>query len=138
MNKELLKNGADMQDVQEETSYQQYKELGGIINEKDYDSALLRAKDTTDFDKTLISQAGNIAKIAGIKLHGTENSPDRRVVLYGILRMDVRPKGIKRHHDEMSDQRIFMEALRMLGDIDSIDKMVKQYPNISFKYVVSE
>ena len=32
------------------------------------------------------------------------------------------------------NQRIFGEVLRMLGDADSLDKLIKTYPNISFKY----
>ena len=56
---------------------------------------------------------------------------DSKIILYGILRGDVRPEGVEYHHDEMSDQRLFAEALRMLGDAESLDKMIEAYPNIS-------
>lgn len=134
MNKKLLEKGADMQDALEENSYQQYLELGGIINEKDYKYALARAQKTTTLSEARIRQAENIVKFAGIELHNTEGAIDQRIMLYGILRSDVRPEGIKHHHSQMSDQRIFVEALRMLGDIESINKMIKKYPNISFEY----
>lgn len=123
-----------MQNTPEENNYQQYLELGGIINEKDYEDALARAQKTTTLDETRIRQAENIAKFAGIELRNTEGAIDQRIILYGILRSDVRPEGVKRHRGQMSDQRIFVEALRMLGDVESVDKMIKKYPNISFKY----
>lgn len=123
-----------MQDPSEKNNYQQYLELGGIINEKDYEDALTRAQKTATLDKARIRQAENIAKFAGIELHKTEGSIDQRIILYGILRSDVRPEGIEHHHSQMSDQRIFVETLRMLGDAESLDKMIKKYPNISFEY----
>lgn len=116
------------------TKHHQYQELGGIINETDYNSTLERAKNTTTLDEALIKQAEKIAKFAGIELQNTENTIDPRTILYGILRRDVTPKDIRHHHGSMSDQRIFMEALRMLKDVESLDKMIKAYPNISFKY----
>ena len=123
-----------MQNTPERSNYQQYLELGGIINEKDYDSALARAESTTTLNKTLIRQAESIAKFVGIELHDRGDAIDRRTILYGILRSDIRPEKVKYHRDQMSDQRIFVEALRMLGDVKSLDKMVKAYPNISFEY----
>jgi hypothetical protein len=134
MNNELLEKGPDMQDTPEENSYQRYQDLGGVINETDYDSALSRLKEAYISDKTLIAQAENIARFAGIELQSDEDASDPRVILYGILRRDVRSEGVKYHHDQMSDQKIFMEALRMLGDVESADKMVKAYLNISFDY----
>ena len=117
-------------------------ESGGIINEKDYESALTRAKNTTTLDKTLIKQAEGIAKFAGIELNNTEDVIDQRIILYGILRRDVRPEGVKRHHDEMGDEHIFAEALRMFGDVDSLKKLIEAYkkvnPNMSFKYPEEE
>lgn len=123
-----------MQDTPKENNYQQYLELGGIINEKDYEDALTRAQKTTALDEAQIMQAENIAKFAGIGLRNTEDTVDQRIILYGILRSDARPEGVKYHHSQMSDQQIFMEVLRMLGDVESVDKMIKKYSNISFKY----
>ena len=123
-----------MQNTLEEKNYQRYLELGGIINEKDYDSALERSENITTLKETLIRQAEKIAESTGIELHNTEGAIDQRIILYGILRDDVRPEEVEHHHSQMSDQRIFVEALRMLGDTESLDKMIKRYPNISFRY----
>ena len=134
MNKELLEQGADMQNYPEKYSYQRYLELGGIINENDYNNAMTRAKKTTVIDKIQKTQAENIANYSEIELHSTSDIPDPIITLYGILRSDIQPKKVKHHHSQMSDQRIFVEALRMLGDVESLEKMVKTYPHISFKY----
>ncbi len=114
-----------------EESYQNYKSLGVIINEKDYLSALARAKDTATLDVRLVRQSELIARVAGIGLRNEKGSLDRRTILYGVLRSD-KPEGVRYHHCQMSDQRLFAEALRMLGDVDSLDKLVSAYSNISF------
>ncbi len=137
-----------------EHNYEQYKRLGGIINEKDYQSALDRAKNITtlerpDFlrnghsvsrakdimilDKELISQAETMARVAGITLRNSEDALDPRTILYGILRRDTNP-GVEYHHSQMSDQRLFAEVLRMLGDADSLQKLIETHPNISFNW----
>jgi len=115
----------------EEESYHQYRNLGGIINEQDYKSALTRAESVTTFDKTRKAQVEGIARFAKIELHNIEGAIDPRIKLYETLRGDIRPEGVERYHGEMSDQRLFAEALRMLGDTKSLDKMIKAYPNIS-------
>ena len=115
-----------------EESYHQYKEQGGIINEQDYQNALQRANDSsTIFNKTLRVQAEGIAGFAEIELHNEAGVIDPRIKLYVILRGDVGPAEVKHHHDEMSDQRLFAEALRMLGDTESLDKMIRAYKDIS-------
>ena len=135
MNPELLEKGVDMQDGQAtERNYRRYLELGGIIDEKDYENALERAGNAGKPVESRISQAEGIAEHAGIELHSQEDAVDERVSLYGILRSDVRPEGVRHHHSQITDQRIFMEVLRMLGDVESIGKMVEAYPNISFEY----
>lgn len=114
-------------------SYQRYQELGGIINEKDFDSALSRLEEEGIPRKTSIKQAEGMARFAGIELD-VENGIDKRVKLYAILRSDVQPENEKYHHSQMTDQRLFVEALRMLGDADSLGKMIRAYPHISFDY----
>lgn len=114
--------------------YQRYRELGGIINEKDYESALLRAENTTALDTVITKQSEIIARVAGIDLYDTEDDLDPITVLYGVLRTDVRPEKVRHHHSQMSDQRLFAEALRMLGDVEALDKLIHAHPNISFDY----
>jgi len=134
MHKEHLEKGADVQNPLEKNNYQRYLCLGGIINEKDYNSAIERAGGITTVDGMLLGQTKVMSDFAGIELHNAKNSVDLKVILYGILRNNVRPEGVKYHHSQMSDQRIFVEALRMLGDTESVNKMIKAHPNISFKY----
>src|SRR3990167_8968334 len=125
-----------------EFSYRRYLELGGIINETDYRSAIGRMPgirrvimfENSGSIQSRVEQARGISKYSGIELRGPEYIPDPRIVLYVILRGDTRPKGVKYHHDQMCDQCIFAEVLRMLGDKDSFDKLVKAHPHISFKY----
>ncbi|MDO8676100.1 MAG: hypothetical protein Q7K16_00335 [Candidatus Azambacteria bacterium] len=122
-----------MQDVTKDTCcYERYQELGGIINEKDYKSALTRAKDITAIDTELTEQLKSIARLAGIELHNTKNVLDQRTILYGVLRTDTKPKVVKYHHSQMSDQRLFAEVLRMLGDVDSLSRLINTHPHISF------
>ena len=122
------------------SDYRRYLELGGIINEKEYQSAIdrmnsVRMLATRDPQvRNSIMQAKVIAGCSGIELSDSEDTPDPRIILYVILRNDVRPKGVKHYHSQMSDQRIFGEVLRMLGDEDSLDKLVKAHPHISFEY----
>ena len=112
-----------------EENYQNYKELGGIINEGDYQSALTRAKNTTTIYDRWVKQSELIARVAKIELRNEKDSLDQRTILYGVLRSD-KPKGVKYHHCQMSDQRLFAEVLRMLGDVDSLDKLINTHPNI--------
>ncbi len=122
-----------MQDsIKENNCYERYKKLGGIINEKDYVSALARAKNTATLKTTLIKQAEFIARVAGIELRNSKDAIDQRTILYGILRTDTAPKEVKYHHSQMSDQRLFAEVLRMLGDVDSLNKLINAHPHIAF------
>ncbi|MEK7608448.1 MAG: hypothetical protein AAB495_02625 [Patescibacteria group bacterium] len=112
--------------------YEKYKSLGGIINEKDYQSALDRAEKTTTLDRPHFAEAEVIAKVSGIALYSSSGSLDPRVALYGVLRGDTNPAGEKYHHSQMVDQRLFAEVLRMLGDEDSLQKLIAAHPNIAF------
>ena len=127
MHKEHLEKGVDVQNPPEKYTYQHYLELGGIINENDYNSAMMRTQNTTRFNESIIRQAENIAKVGGIELHNTGDTVDPKIILYGILRSDVRPEGVKHHHQQMSDQRLFAEVLRMLEDTDALAKLKDAY-----------
>ncbi|MDO8504751.1 MAG: hypothetical protein Q7S36_02760 [Candidatus Liptonbacteria bacterium] len=115
-----------------ENNYEQYKSLGGIINENDYQSALDRMDSAKELkkDSSQIIQALNMSLYAKIELNGPEKSADPRVLLYATLREDAGPKDNTYHYSQMSDQRLFAEALRMLGDEDSLKKMVETLPHI--------
>ena len=133
MNRESFKDVDDAQNGEkEENFYSQYRELGGIINERDCESALAKAKNTTEVAPVLVTQAECIAEFAGIKLHSTEGALDPVIVLYAALRTDVNSEKVVHHHSQMCDQRLFAEALRMLGYTDSLDKLLRAYPNIIF------
>lgn len=115
----------------ENSRYNQYREFGGIINEKDYESALARAQDIgTVPEKIPIRQAEHIAEFAGIELRNIKDAIDSRAVLYAILRTDTKTKEVEYHHSQMSDQRIFAEALRMLGDTDALAKLINAYHKV--------
>ncbi|OHA05820.1 MAG: hypothetical protein A2934_04505 [Candidatus Sungbacteria bacterium RIFCSPLOWO2_01_FULL_47_10] len=132
MKDQLFEARADTQhQTEEDGTYDQYQKLGGVINEKDCIIALERAEKTTVFSEPLIGQAENIAKYAGIALDNS-SGVDPKVKLYAVLRAYAKPEDAKNHHSKMSDQRLFAEAVRMLGDIDSLNKMIAAYPNIDF------
>lgn len=147
--KSFEKRGAGMSDMKQESkqdipghSYKRYRELGGIINEQDCQSALIRAQGMTldaarvgqpeEMEKRNgIEQAKNIARYAGIKLQESENVLDLRIRMYVTLRGDRNP-AVKFHHSTMADERLFAEVLRMLEDSDSLRKLIEAYPHISF------
>lgn len=131
MNNNIFEMSPATPDNTKEKSYNQYRDLGGIINEKDYKNTIIKAENTTVIDRTRLMQAESIAKFAGIELHNTENAIDQRIILYGILRDDIQPVETETHPNQMSDQHLFAEALRMLGDIESLNKMIDVYKNIS-------
>ena len=132
-----MRNKQESAEVGSKYSYQQYRELGGIINEEDYQSALDRAQSTARLDnESLVAQVELIAKVSGITLHNSEDILDQRTILYGILRTDTN-SGEKYHHNRMGDQQLFAEALRMLGDTDSLKKLIEAHPN-SFRSTKNE
>ena len=97
------------------------------MNEKEYESALARSRAVTapgTPEKELGQEPGNMAKFAGIELHNTKDVLDERVVLYRILKTDAAPKRGFHQESKMSDQRLFAEALRMLGDMDALKKLI--------------
>ncbi len=112
------------------TGFDRYQELGGIINEGDYEKALRRAGKITSLNTCLVTQAEMIARFTGVPLDN-KNRLDEITVLYGVLRTDTNP-GVKHHHSQMSDQRLFAEALRMLDHPELLEQVIAAYPNINF------
>lgn len=121
MNKEHLEKGVDVQNTPEENNYQRYLNMGGIINEKDYGSAMAKAKETIEINETQRIQAENIAEHAGIELTHPEGTLDKKLILYGVLQ-SIKPKEIGR-----SDFRFFKETLRMLEDTNALNKLKTTY-----------
>ncbi len=115
----------------EQISYEEYKKIGGILNRKDYERALFRAKELKTVNKAHIAQVENTARFAGIELKYPEGGYDPRIALYAVLRADENPEPKSEdHHSELSDQRLFAEVLRMLGDTESLRKLIYTHPNI--------
>lgn len=112
MNKELLEEGVDVQHVPEKTTYQRYLELGGTLSKDDYNNAFHVSEGKTESRESIRLQAENIAKDAGIELHGPSDS---RIVLYRLL------------NGKMTDHRLFREVLRMLDDTDALAKLKAKY-----------
>ena len=123
-----------------ENNYQRYSELGGIINEEDYKNAVDRMENTHTLDmndpgvKASVAQVKGMARRAEINMDDSGSEIDPKIILYAKLRLDAKPADVKYHHSQMGDQQIFGEVLRMLGDAESLDKLIKAYPNISFEY----
>lgn len=124
--------GGEGAEMAPDHTYERYKSLGGIINEQDYQSAMDRAGNATTVDKTLVAQAELMARVAGITLNNAGEALDPRTVLYGTLRRDRNLQQAQHHHSQMSDQRLFAEALRMRGDEDALKKLIEAHPHISF------
>ncbi|MEJ0021249.1 MAG: hypothetical protein WDN47_01565 [Candidatus Doudnabacteria bacterium] len=103
-----------------EKSFERYKESGGQIDEKAYQNVLEKFKQPTTPDKPVVLQVEAMAAKSGIELRSSKDSPDPRIVLYGIMRSE----------SNLRDQRLFAEVLRISGDTDSLKKLMETYPNI--------
>jgi len=135
-----------------EDGFQNYQELGGKLRKVNFIRVLAKAEElkaSTPHPESilhpeLIKQVELIAETAGIALHN-EAGVDKRALIYAILRGDPVPRAPKpepgkpgdydNHYTRMSDQRLFGEALRVVGDTGSLDKLKETYPNITFDNV---
>lgn len=130
--KEEMNTHAQAEDV-----YEQYQRMGGIINKKDYENACEKSRNPAALDvdpvvkKEIIAQTELISIHSGIELHNTKDAIDPRVLLFGILRHNIKPENVN-HNGQMGDQQLFAEVLRILGDAESLNKLIKTHPNISF------
>ena len=142
------------ENLEEKNPYQQYLESGGAFNEKDYENAIQKVRDAMEMTthempseqekpienqaqhqlKTMVEnetppekhaqlQVKMIAEYAGIELN--KDKADQRAVLYGILRDNSQSKETQSRYSQMSDQRLFAEALRMLEDKDALNKLIE-------------
>lgn len=107
--------------------YKEYKALGGILDEREYRNVLGRIDSSRNVppNSPTSLQAKVMANVAGITL-----SPET-VVLYGILRNDVKPDpDTEEHYSTLTDQKLFAEALRMVGDKDSLATFIEKHAHI--------
>ncbi|MBI2120028.1 MAG: hypothetical protein HYT94_00190 [Parcubacteria group bacterium] len=117
---EQPKNGTEA----ENNPYEKYKALGGIINEADYTNALEQAEQNVSVGEMTLLHARSLMRRAGIDVEG-DISKNPIVLLYGVLRSDKNLSGAEYHHSDMSDQNLFAEALRMLGESDALEKFMR-------------
>lgn len=106
-----------------EGGYMRYKELGGTNSESDYLAYLEMAYNTDTISGEQRKQLELLVKPTGIELGDSEDSPDTKTKLYGILRSSP-------FFVNMSDHLVLAEALRILGDSDNLKKLVEIYPDI--------
>jgi len=101
--------------------YEEYKNLGGILNPKEYEDVLMLAKEGKEAPSNSLSSgaANSMARAAGIAL-----SPEI-VIIYGIL-SDKRAD-LAKEREEMSDQELLAEALRIAGNKSSLDTFIKRF-----------
>lgn len=132
MGTDFYKEGSDMPGgEQEKDPYEQYQELGGIINREDYERALQRSAEMAAVSDTImVEQVENMAEFAGIELQNEKSANDPRVKLYAVLRSDSKPEKVKYYHSQMSDQRLFAEVLRILGGTEALDKLIGAYHKV--------
>ena len=109
---------------QEKDRYELYLKLGGVSKRKNYRSALHEAETITPSESSMM-QAENMAQRAKIELQ--KDGIGHVVRLYAALR------GNERYAQE-SDQKVFAEALRMLGDSDSLKKLTEANIEIFSNY----
>ncbi|MBI2023703.1 hypothetical protein HYT01_04050 [Candidatus Giovannonibacteria bacterium] len=123
------------EEKKEANTYERYREMGGIINEKEHQNVLNSSKKIPPFakrsqkEKERILQVTEIANRSGIELNNPEGGLDPRVEQYLALR-DFDIPGGTNHHGQMPDQQLFAEALRISGDEDSLKKLMEMHPNI--------
>lgn len=131
--------------------YARYKSLGGVIDKGACQDIWTEAAGITYVDKALSLQADHYALESGVPLWKADpfdkvkvvwksgiwvtlysaDQVDDATVLYGVLRSGINPEP-EFHHSQMCDQRLFAEALRMLGRRPEIKRVIAAYPNIHF------
>lgn len=102
----------------EKSDWQKYQEIGGIIDEPGYVSAMERAKNSYEIDENKVKRIRAIAYAAEVEL------TPQSIELFGILRGDEKPSGVAHHHSQMTDEKLLIQVLLMLGDKESADKII--------------
>ncbi|MBI4088192.1 hypothetical protein HY418_02290 [Candidatus Kaiserbacteria bacterium] len=104
--------------------YGLYRKLGGASSEEDYKS-VLREADTIMPSETSMMQAEHMARHAKIELQ--KDGYGSVVRLYAALRDNER-------YVRTGDQEVFAEALRILGDANSLKKFTEANIEIFSNY----
>jgi hypothetical protein len=114
-------------------SYERYQELGGFLSHTRYERLLERAERDISKSEPYTSHIAMIAWISGIELDCSHDSPDERIVLYKLLRIDSYVElEAQNNPGGWSDQRVFAEVLLVVADVDSFKKLSQAHPHISF------
>ena len=105
--------------------YAGYKTLGGVLSQEEYQNVRSHAADKEYIPSGSLwrGHANFMASTAGITL-----SPET-VTIYEILRSE-KPDPAKEHYSELGDQKLLAEALRIVGDKNSLDMFIEKLPHI--------
>lgn len=73
----------------------------------------------------LLEADETLEKVVGTELGAVKFIKDPRAVLFTILRGHTDTVGAGNHHSQMGDRELFVEALRMLRDEESLKKLAE-------------
>jgi|GEM_PF-3164036 len=114
-------------------SYEQYQESGGILEHAPFKKLLRKAEIDIQESKMCAAQVTAIAQAAKIDLDGAGNLSNETVAVYKLLRTNaIADVYFINHHRGMCDIQIFADALRIVQDDDSLEKLSRAFPHISF------
>jgi hypothetical protein len=119
-----------------EYSYAEYLLFDGRIDEENYGRIMKKAQEDSqagivaDF---AIRQTKISADISGVSLDAIRDKTgiDPRCI-YTILQQDERSDDPKRHHGLISDQKLLVESLRMLGQGRALQAIMDRHSHINF------
>lgn len=113
-------------------SYEQYREAGGILDHTRFQKLLLKAKIDIRESKMCVAQVTVIAQAAKIDLDCAGNLSDETIAVYKLLRTNaIADASAVNHHITLCDIQIFADTLRMVADVDSLEKLSQAFPHIS-------
>jgi len=111
------------------TSYDTYRESGGISDPARFHRLLLIANTDVLQLNICIAQIAEIALAAKIELNGAGILSDETVAVYKILRMNaIADAGAANPHRTLSDEQILAETLLIVGDFESLEKLSHTFP----------
>ena len=107
---------------EKEQNYGKYKNLGGILSQEEYQHVLEHVAEGKGVPSTSLAleHANTMARFAGITL-----SPET-IAIYEVLSAE-RQNLAKELPDEMSDQKLLAEALRIAEDKSSLATFIENH-----------